>query len=312
MIRTLSPFDLIRLAFSGMGKLPNQAKPHRKLLTPARLCMLDVVSPKPLIGLAPRRHTCVQTRGFKVKGLALAQDMGSPAMWEVSSFALSPEMGHSAMDLLNGLILSAGQRGVDRLFLRVVDDSPCKDWARGAGFTFYLRELLYRLDKGTTKTTSDIESEAHLEPVTPANEFSVFQIYNAIFPFHVKEAEGQTMEQWRQTRASNWTGRNSGRFLVIDEGVVVGWVGTRVQGKAGYFSLMIRPGASVSPDTVLHLVESRLAHLDTIFCMATEFEAPLMNALEDRSYTLVQTYARAVRKVTASIKRPSLVPIGAE
>lgn len=312
MIRTLSPFDLIRLAFSGMGKMPNQAKPHRKLLTPTRFCMLDVLSPKPLLGLAPRRHTCVQTRGFKVKGLALAHDMGSPTVWEVSSLALSHELGQAATDLLNGLILSAGQRGVDRLFLRVVDDSPCKDGARAAGFTFYLRELLYRLDRSTATSTPAIESQARLQPVVPANEFTVFQIYNAMYPFHVREAEGQTLEHWRQTRARNWRGRNSGQFLIVDESVAVGWVGTRVQGRTAYFSIMLRPGATVTPDVVLQLVENRLVDLDTIFCMATEFEGPLMNALEERGYTLVQTYSRAVRKVTASIKRPTLVPVGAE
>jgi hypothetical protein len=46
--------------------------------------------------------------------------------------------------------------------------------------------------------------------------------------------------------------------------------------------------------------------------MITEFETPLMQALEARGYTFVQEYSRAVRNVTAKIKRPSLVPIGAE
>ncbi len=311
MIRTLSPFDLIRLAFSGMGKLPNQAKPHRKL-TPARLSMLDVISPRPLLGLSPRRHTCVQTRGFKVKGLALAQDLGSSAVWEVCSLALAPEMGHSVMDLLNGLILSAGRRGVDRLFLRIADDSPCRDGARAAGFTFYLRECLYRRDKGAGATAVSNPPDAEMQPVTPANEFSVFQLYNAIYPFHVREAEGQTLEHWKQARGPDWEGRNSGQFLVLDKGLVEGWVGAREQGKRGYFSAMLRPGASLSPDDVLNLVERRMAHLDTLFCIATEFETQLVQTLEARGYSLVEHYSRAVRNVTARIKRPSLVPIGAE
>ena len=311
MIRTISPFDLVRLVFSGMGKLPNQAKPHRKLGSD-RLSMLDVISPKPLLGLAPRRHTCVLTRGFKVKGLALAQDMGSPTVWEVSSLALSPDLGQSVMDLLNGLILNAGQRGVDRLFIRVADDSPCLDGVRAAGFTFYLRESLYRRDTRSGTEAAGSVTDAELQPVTQANEFSVFQLYNAVYPFHVREVEGQTLEHWRHTRAGNWRGRNSGQFFVVEKGLTVGWVGTRVQGRAGYFSIMIRPGASISPADILQLVEIRMADLETVFCMITEFETPLMQALEARGYTFVQEYSRAVRNVTAKIKRPSLVPIGAE
>ena len=311
MIRTLSAFDLVRLVFSGMGKLPNQAKPHRKLAS-TRVCMLDVISPKPLLGLAPRRHTCVQTRGFKVKGLALAQDMGSPAMWEVSSLALSPEMAHSVMDLLNGLILNAGRRGVERLFLRIADDSSCRDGVRAAGFSFYLRESLYRRDMRSSLAKAGNGPTIEVQRVTESTEFSVFQLYNSMYPFHIREVEGQTLEHWRQTRARNWRGRGAGQFLIVEKGVAVGWIGTRVQGKAGYFSMMLRPGAPVSPDDVVSLLEKRMSGLETVFCLATEFESALMHTLEDRGYTLVQEFSRGVRNVTARVKRPSLVPIGAE
>ena len=151
-----------------------------------------------------------------------------------------------------------------------------------------------------------------LQPVTRGNEFSVYQIYNAVFPFHVRDAEGQTLEHWKQTRNRNWQGRNAGQFLVLHHGQVIGWAGIREQGRVGYFNIMIRPGSPVSFDNVLPLVESRLAHLDTAMCLSTEFSTSLMVAMESRGYTLVEEYSRAVRKVTARIKRPSLVPIGAE
>ena len=311
MIRSFNPFDLVRLAFSGVGRLPNLAKPHRKL-GPARLCMTEVLSPKPLLGMAPRRHTCVQTRGLKIKGLALAQDLGSSTVWEINSLASAPESHNSITDLLNGLTLDAGRKGVDRLFLRIVDTDPCRDGVSAAGFSFYLRECLYRRDLPGTLPTGPAMPDVELQPVTRGNEFSVYQIYNAVFPFHVREAEGQTLEHWKETRDRNWQGRNAGQFLVLHHGQVIGWAGAREQGRLGYFNIMLRPGAPVSFDDVLLLVESRLSHLDTLLCLASEFATPLMVALESRGYTLVEEYSRAVRKVTASIKRPSLVPIGAE
>ena len=311
MIRSFSPFDLIRLAFSGMGQFPNLAKPHRKL-APARLCMREVLSPRPLLGVAPRRYTCVQTRGLKIKGIALAQDLGSSTVWEINSLASASESRNSITDLLNGLTLSAGRKGVDRLFLRIVGASPCRDGVSAAGFSFYLREYLYRRDlPGTLPVESGIPGVT-LQPVTRGNEFSVYQIYNAVFPFHVRDAEGQTLEHWKQTRNRNWQGRNAGQFLVLHHGQVIGWAGIREQGRLGYFNIMLKPGAPVSFDDVLPLAESRLSHLDTAMCLSTEFSTSLMVALESRGYTLVEEYSRAVRKVTARIKRPSLVPIGAE
>lgn len=311
MIRSFNPFDLVRLAFSGMGRLPNLAKPHRKL-GPARLCMVDVLSPRPLLGMRPRRFTCVQTRGMKIKGLALAHDLGSSTVWEINSLVSSPESRNSIMDLLNGLTLGAGQKGVDRLFLRIVGASPCRDGVVAAGFSFYLREYLYSRDLQEMPSPEiDIPGVA-LQPVTGGNEFSVYQIYNAVFPFHVREAEGHTLEYWKQTRNRNWQGRNAGQFLVLHHGQVVGWFGAREQGRQGYFNIMMRPGSPVSFEDVLPLVESRLAHLDTVLCLATEFANSLMVALEARGYTLLEEYSRAVRRVTARVKRPSLVPIGAE
>lgn len=311
MIRSFNPFDLIRLAFSGMGQFPNLAKPHRKL-GPARLCMKEVLSPKPLLGVAPRRYTCVQTRGLKIKGIALAQDLGSSTVWEINSLASAPEARSSITGLLNGLTLNAGQKGVDRLFLRIVGASPCRNSVSAAGFSFYLREYLYCKDLQGTRPAGPPLPGVTLESVTRGNEFSVYQIYNSVFPFHVREVEGQTLEHWKQTRNRNWQGRNAGQFLVLHHGQVIGWAGIRQQGRLGYFNIMLRPGAPVSFDDVLPMVESRLGHLDTVMCLATEFATSLMVALESRGYTLSEEYSRAVRKVTARIKRPSLVPIGAE
>ncbi len=311
MIRTLNPFDFVRLTFSRMGQLPNLAKPHRKL-GPARLCMLEVMSPKPILGFAPRRYTCVQTRGLKICGLALAQDLGSSTVWEVNSLAVAPESRSSVMDLLNGLILSAGRKGVDRLFLRILGASPCRDEVKAAGFSFYLDEYLYTRSIRSPIPPDSAAPDLELQPMTRDNDFSVYQIYNAVYPFHVRDAEGHTLEHWRQTRDRNWQGRNTRQFLVLHSGQIVGWVGTREQGRLGYFNIMIRPGSPVSFDDVLPMVESRLSHLDTLLCLASEFANSLMVAMEARGYTLVEQYSRAVRKVTASIKRPSLVPVGAD
>lgn len=294
-----------------MGRLPNLAKPHRKL-GPSRLRVSEVLSPGSLLGLAPRRYTCIQTRGLKIKGLALAQDLGSSMVWEINSLAASPESRNSITDLLNGLTLNAGRKGVDRLFLRIVDTSPCRPEVSAAGFSFYLREFLYRRDIRRPVSTGIEVPGVALQPVNRSNEFSVYQIYNAVFPFHVREAEGQTLEYWKQTRGRSWQGANADQFLIQHHGQDVGWIGAREQGRLGYFNIMIRPGSPVSFEDVMPIVESRLSHLDALLCLTSEFSNSFIVALEARGYTLIEEYSRGMRRVTARIKRPSLVPIGAE
>ena len=55
---------------------------------------------------------------------------------------------------------------------------------------------------------------------------------------------------------------------------------------------MLRPGAPVSPDDVVSLVEKRMSGLETVFCLATEFESALMHTLEERGYILVQEFSQ--------------------
>ena len=140
----------------------------------------------------------------------------------------------------------------------------------------------------------------------------MFQLYNSVFPLHVREAEGQTLDEWREAREERWRGPKAKEYVFLEEGSVVGWVSVGRRKKNGYFSLMLRPWSAMQPETLLDSVEGLMPRQSTLWCIASEFQTPFLQALEDRGYQMVQEYTKAVRNITAKVRRPSLVPIGAE
>ena len=273
--------------------------------------MLELLPMRYWLGVGERRQSWVDTRGLKVKGLVSAKTRGGRSVWEIDQLVLPPDFAQEEMDLLHGLALGAARSGVDRVFLRLAADCAYLDAVRSAGFCFYMTEYLYRLDKGGKDRKVDVsQSGNHLNPMSPANEFGIFQLYNSAYPLHVRGAEGQTFEEWREAREHSCRGRNGKEYIFLEGGSVSGWVSATHRGKQGCFGLMLRPGGSMEMERLLNAAEALLSRQSTLWCMTSEFQAPLAGELERRGYQLVEEYATAVRYVTAKVRRPSLVPIG--
>ena len=312
MIRALRSTDLVKLSFSGLRKLPNQAKPRNRIGRD-NLSLLDLMPIRYWPSMDGQRQTWVQTQGFKVKGLVSARKRGGPTVWEIDYLVLSSYPPANDMDLLHALILGAGQCGVDRLFLRLAADSPLLDPVRSAGFCFYIREYLYRLDEGDGSTSPDGNpGDNHLSLKSPADEYGIFQLYNSAFPWQVREAEGQTLEEWRGARGCGWGRRGEKEYIFLEGGSVSGWLSATGHRKNGYLDLIVRPEAAANSETLLDAAASLLKRCSTLWCLTSEFQSPISRILEERGFKLVEEYTTAVRQVTEKVKQPSLVPIGVE
>ena len=309
MTRALQPTDLIRLSFSELRKLPNLAK-ARNRIGRNTLSLSDMFLTRPWVSMNGHRQTRVQTKGLRVKGLVSARRRGGPSVWEIDYLVLSPELLDKEMDLLHGLSLGAARCGVDRIFIRLGSEGHLLDAVDSAGFSFYMDERLYRLDRrdGTT-TRYRVRSERPLQPKTPAEEYGIFQLYDSSFPICVREAEGQTLDEWQESRERGWGRRGGREYVLLENASVTGWIKVASDGKNGYLDLMVSPDAE-DIDDLLDVAEAKLSGCSTLWSIVSEFQMPLCRVLEERGYKIVEEYATAVRHITAKVRRPSLVPIG--
>ena len=309
MIRAINSTDLVKLSFSGLRKQENLAHPRRRLGR-KDLSLLDLL---PLRGLlSPGGHcwTWVEARGLKVRGLASARPRMGPSVWEVDALYLSPDNLEHGRDLLHGLSLGAGRLGVDRIFLRMRADCDYKGAVCNAGFSFYTKEYLYCLDKREGVGSTANSQNGQLFPASSANEYNIFQLYNSAFPMCVREVEGQTLDEWWESRERRRGRKGGGEYVFLHDDQIAGWMYIHGSRGNGFLDLMVRQELSDTIEKLLDSTEGLLNRYPVLWCMVSEFQKPLCRALEDRGFRLVEEYSTAIRYVTAKVGRPSLVPVG--
>lgn len=309
MIRAINSADLIKFSFSGLRKRENLAHPRRRL-GQKDLSLLELL---PFGGwLSPGGHcwTWIEGKGLKVKGLVSARPRMGPSVWEIDALYISPDNLEHGRDLLHGLSLGAGRLGVDRIFLRLTADCPYRDAASNAGFSFYTKEYLYCLERREEVGSSVSARNGRLFPASSANEYGIFQLYNATFPMCVREVEGQILDEWRESRENRRGRRDGEEYVFLNDDQVVGWMCFSGNKENGSFDLMVRQELSDATEKLIHSTEGLLNRYPVLWCMVSEFQKPLCRALEDRGFRLVEEYETAIRYVTAKVGRPSLVPVG--
>lgn len=308
MIRALQSTDLLKLPFSELRKLPNYAKPRNRVGS-ATLSILNLLPFQYWLGVCGQRQTWVEAQGLRIRGLVSARSCRRSPVWEIDQLVFLPDSLQEEMNVLHGLALGAGRRGVDRVFLRLAIDCPYADDLRTAGFSFYGQEYLYTFDNpGKRPRDATHPSSLGLQVKSPADEYGIFQLFNAALPLHVREAEGQTLNDWSEVHRS-WAGRRSKEHVYNQDGAIAGWVRVSGNKRRGYLEVVSRPDAAVEE----RLIEAGLSLLkgsSKIYCLASEYQAPLSGVLEDNGFKLVEEYAATVRHITARVRRPSLVPIG--
>ena len=308
MIRSLSSTDLLKLSFSELRKLPNHAKPRNRVGS-ANLSIRELLPIQYWLSVSGQRHTWVDAQRLQITGLVSARSRRGASAWEIDQLAFLPGSFQEEMNVLHGLALGAGRKGVDRLFLRLSADCSYTSDLRSIGFDFYGQERLYAYenpDRGRGNRVS--LSSLGLEAESPADEFGVFQLFNAAYPPHVREAEGQTLNDWSDVHHS-WAGPSSRGYVHRQNGTLAGWLRTSGGKGRGYLQVVSKPEFAIEE----HLVEAGLALLkgaSSVYCQASDYQAPLGNVLEDKGFKPVEEYTAAVRHITARIRRPSLVPIG--
>ena len=306
MIRSLSSTDLLKLPFSELRKLPNHAKPRNRVGSP-NLSIKELL-PVHWLSASSERHTWIASQRLQITGLVSAHSRRGASAWEIDQLAFLPDSFQEEMNVVHGLALGAGRMGVDKIFLRLSTNCSYTSELRSIGFSFYGRELLYTHENPHWSLRSSVDpSLLGLDIKSPADEFGVFQLFNAVYPPRVREAEGETLDDWGDVHRS-WTGQHSREYVYRHNGTLAGWLRASGDRRSSFLQIVARPELGIED----RLVEAGLAicGASQVYCLASDYQAPLGNVLESKGFKPVEEYTAAVRYITARVRRPSLVPIG--
>ena len=199
MIRQLHLSDLPRQMFPGRLSGYDLACVWETLGAPVhRLTMLEMARYGAMSG-SSRSYPLAMVDGLHVKALAVVRPRRGDRSWELSHLYISPSVEETLYgDLLNQSSAHAAQRGAERLFLRVAEESPLQEVARRSGFFPGFTEEVYRRQQVNAGDTA--VPHLSLRPPYETDQHNLFRLYNACVPASVRSAFGLTREQWSDSQ----------------------------------------------------------------------------------------------------------------
>ena len=296
MIRPLQPLDIALYALFGgrdngnraytLGRLGGEAHPHLSKAGAVRAS----------VSLRRKRVSAwAWTRGYRVMGIAAARPRSGPLTWELSQLYLPSDRGASWVELLDRLCRGVARGGGERVFLRLRGEDPLVKAAGGCGFVLCAHESLFKGRPAPTWSTRRISLRAR----APADDFSLFRLFNGATPQKARLAAGVTFEQWRS--AQEPSGRRSREYVYERQGEVRGWIRAMQRGGATQLTMMVYPEDEANLSALIDGVLVTESGPATVYCLVQDHHVLLQRLLSQRGYQEVCEYATLVKSIGAPV-----------
>jgi len=306
--RTVRPTDLVALVSFDGRVYPNEAKTRDRLGR-------DESAPHPLesaieqwFSFATGRHTWISVRGATLRGLVSARARGTAAAWELDTLINAAEDDEGvSLSLLDRAVEDAGREGAQKVFLRVLSDSPVLPTARRAGFACVTTERLY-VHQGPI-----LMEKGSLPPLrrrSRADAYPLFQLYNAAVPEGVRRVEAVTFAEWLAAQERHWLARGATQLVLEEDGMVRAWVRTAAEGDIGRFDVLVHPKAEGHIDGLLQAGLSRLSGQGTLLALVPHYQEPVARRLVRLGFQAGAEYLLLTRRTAAPVRAARLSPAG--
>ncbi|HEX5415807.1 MAG TPA: hypothetical protein VFZ25_09065 [Chloroflexota bacterium] len=317
MIRALRPTDVMAyVAFCQRLDKEVEAETrgrwHPFRLVPDVAGLLDRSFP-----LATGHESWVRIEKGQIFGLVSARCREGGDVWDVDQLTVlpDPDAGRTVAQLLERLLGAAVTEGIHKVFLRLPDEDPACDWVRQVGFYPYCREeLFYRSELPSLHRTAAVP---RLRGRRPVDHQPLFQLYSAVVPFRVRQAEAMTLHEWR------WLDGWGHRRVVVDlvrgaprrdyvlsgEARPVAWL--QVERKSRRLALLTDTSWDDDPTDLLRYGMSQLGGGRPAWCPVREYQSGQTAALHELGFSSVGRFVLFARALAVRVPEMKLVPIRA-
>ena len=306
MIRQLRPSDLPRQLLPGRLAGPDLAFVHQALTTSAgELSLLQLAR---LSTALPSHHRAlVLVEGLYLRAMAEVRPRHGARAWELAHLYASPAALVRCGELLDECSAMVARQGGDRLFLRLSQDSPVQVVARRAGFfPGFTEEVLQH--KGPLMG-AEAPMSLGLRPLSGADQYGLFRLYNACVPAPVRSAYGLTLEQWTDSQ-EHPSGRVA-EYVWDQGGELRGWL--RVARQAGATTLegMLHPDESAVAALLCAEAARRLGTGGVARWLVPGHQPALAWALHETGWETIHTYTVLIRQIAKGVRDLAMAPVQA-
>lgn len=293
-----------------------RAPENEALLGPAlrasRLSLREVVSRS--LALRPGHETWIQIENGQIHGLAAAHARLGADVWDVDHLVIDPtiDADRVCQRLLDHLCGAAVEEGVQKVFLRLPEDSVWVPVARQVGFVHYTTEQVHVLPALEPQERPLVPG---LRPRRPADHQSLFQLYSAVVPLHVRQIEAMTLQEWRWN--DNWgfasvasvrpaLSRRRRDLVVQSEGQIDVWL--QVQTRLRTIQLLVDADAGIDTAVLLRRALSELAPPGPVGFSLRDYQGGLAHHLHDLGFQPGESQALLARLLAVRVPERRLVP----
>ena len=248
------------------------------------------------------------TDGLHLRALASVRARSGPKAWEVHCLNVSTEMENEGTELLERLCMVAGDKGGEKIFLRLSAWSHVAELAKQAGFLHCAQETLYRREASPSSMPLTAK---FIRPFSPPDEYPIFRLYNECVPSKVKTTYALTFDEWND--ALEPSGEKVQQGIFEAKGGLRGWV--RVgSGKrsANRVEIMVHPEEETS--SWEDLVSWGLQHgrpTAPFLVLVPDHQPTLGWVLEKKGFIPTGEYNLMVKSIAVRVKKSALAPAGA-
>ncbi len=256
-------------------------------------------------------YVCDEKEGDReLAGFAQVRIRKGSAEADVVYLAPSPSAEAEAKTLwcrlLERLCLEAGEQGIQRIFARLPEDRPGIEAFQQVGFSIYAREDIFCLEQMPPDLPRP-ETNA-LRPQQPADGWGLQELYAALAPRLVQQAEHLTAKKWEAVPGPWLRPASREGYVLEDEGKIVGYVRIR-QGQTGHWlEILLHPQAYERADELIVQSLSILAEHPPrpIYCCLRRYQGGLRAPLEAQGFQPLTSQCVMIKHTTARAKKPAL------
>lgn len=265
--------------------------------------------------LGPARESWIRIERGQIYGLVATRRRIGADIWDVDELAVlpTPDAGNTVVHLLDRVLGAAIQEGIHKVFLRLPEGDPAQEWVRQVGFYPYCREEVYY--RGELPGLAQVPNVPGLRPRRPVDHQPLFQLYSAVVPFRVRQAEAMTLHEWRWL--DGWTPHRVGLDLVLRTGrsdfVLTGpdrptaWLQTDRRTR----TIGLLADSDCDLAELFRFAVAQLGGGRAAWCSVRDYQAGQSGALQELGFSSVARNVLFARALAVRVPEMKLVPIRA-
>jgi hypothetical protein len=199
------------------------------------------------------------------------------------------------LELLDELVVVAGQRGAHNLIAEASETGAELPVLRKASFAVYTRQDIW-----ITNQTPENGEAIELRPHQSADDWDIQVLYSNIVPGLIQSVESTP----RNDRGQNW--------VLYEEGELAAFIHLNKGHSATWMRLLIHPNARSKPREIIkaavRIVAPSAEH--TLFCSVRRYQSWLQDPLEQAGFDFWGSQAVMVRHIAQPVEEKAPVTKG--